>query len=192
MNREELKELGLTEEQIETVMASHGKAIGQHKKEVEDLKASNTELTGQLKERDTQLTDLKTAAGDNKELQDTIASLEEKNQTIAAEYESKVKEITLNNAIKLALNGKVHDEDITSGLIKQDELVISEDGKIVGLDEQVNNLKESKPFLFKEETPGDQGGTGNNGFKQVGHDHKSGQGTEGADAVSAAFGNIIK
>lgn len=175
----------------EDVIAAVKKALGENYVPRDEFNTKNNEvkeLTNQISDRDKQLTELKSAVGDNQELKDKIVELEESNKTIAADYETKVKEITLNNAIKLALNGKVHDEDITSSLIKQEELVISEDGKIVGLDEQVNNLKESKPFLFIEENANN--GEEQNGFEKIGHDHKGGQGNKGQDQISAAFGNV--
>lgn len=53
--------------------------------------------------------------------------------------------------MKLAVNGKAHDEELVAGLIDRDKLVISEDGKVAGLEEQVKSLQETKPFLFKSE-----------------------------------------
>jgi len=93
----------------------------------------------------------------------------------------------LNSAIKLSLAGKVHDEDIVANLIKKDNLVLNEDGKVIGLDEQIASLKESKAFLFKTEG-GDQ--QQQPGFK-VGNlppDNQQALDT----AISAAFGNTSK
>ena len=41
--------------------------------------------------------------------------------------------------------------DIVESLIKKDQLVYGEDGKVAGLSEQVKTLKKEKPFLFKME-----------------------------------------
>ena len=38
-----------------------------------------------------------------------------------------------------------------AGLIDKTKLILSEDGKITGLDEQVKSLEENKAFLFKSE-----------------------------------------
>lgn len=49
MNREELKELGLTDEQIESVMKSHGKAIQSAKPtDYDELKEASTKFEQQL------------------------------------------------------------------------------------------------------------------------------------------------
>ncbi|MGI6302244.1 MAG: phage scaffolding protein [Verrucomicrobiota bacterium] len=57
----------------------------------------------------------------------------------------------LTNAIKLAIAGKVHDEGLVTSLFDKSKLILSEDGKIAGLDEQLKNLNDTKKFLFKEE-----------------------------------------
>lgn len=146
------------------------------------LAATKTKLEDDIKERDTQLEDLKKV--DATGLQEEITRLQGENQTVKDDYEKELKDLQLTNAIKLALNGKVHDEDIASQLIKRDELVISEDGKIVGLDEQLATLQESKAFLFKT----DEGEGQDEGGFQIGNPKPQNPGAMD-DAISAAFGN---
>lgn len=149
------------------------------------LAATKTKLEDDIKERDTQLEDLKKV--DATGLQEEITRLQGENQTVKDDYEKELKDLQLTNAIKLALNGKVHDEDIASQLIKKDELVISEDGKIVGLDEQLATLQESKAFLFKT----DEGEGQEEGGFQIGNPKPQNPGATD-DAISAAFGNTEK
>ena len=35
--------------------------------------------------------------------------------------------------------------------VDRKKLILGDDGKVTGLDEQIKSLKESKPFLFKQE-----------------------------------------
>ncbi len=125
-------------------------------------------LQDQVKERDNQLNALKDV--NPEELKQEIAELQKANKTKDTEHAAELKDLQLTSAIKLALNGQVHDDEIASGLIDKEKLVISDDGKIVGLDEQVTTLKESKPFLFKAE---DEGEPGNPNFS-VGEHQRSG------------------
>jgi hypothetical protein len=82
--------------------------------------------------------------------------------------------------------GKVHDEDLVSGLVDKTKLIIGDDGKIVGLDEQIASLKENKAFLFKSEDETNQQQQ-QAGFK-VGNPHPNNQ--QAIDtAIAAAFGN---
>lgn len=79
-----------------------------------------------------------------------------------------MKELKLSTAIKVALASSVHDVDIVTGLVDKTKLILAEDGKVSGLDEQIKSIKESKAFLFKESDPGKGGsgsGAGARGYK---------------------------
>ena len=109
------------------------------------------QLKVELQERDQQLETLTPLATGNEELMKQIQQLQEANEATKNEFESKVKEVTLNSALKLALNDKVQDYDIVSSLIKKDTIELDENGNLVaGLEEQINSLMEAKPFLFKQ------------------------------------------
>lgn len=188
MKREELKALGLEDAAIDSIMAIHGKDIEANKAKVAQLEEQVNTLNTNITERDTQLETLKKSTGDVESLKAQIASLQETNTTQATEYQNKVKDLQVTSAIKLALNDKVHDTDLVSGLLAKDKLIVQEDGSILGLDEQVNNLKTSKAFLFKAETP-EAGSEGGAGFK-VGNPGGKDLGASGIDAaIAAAFGN---
>ena len=153
------------------------------------LAETKTKLEKDIETRDTQLEELKKV--DAEGLQKQIETLQEENKTSKENYDKELKDLQLTNAVKLALNGKVHDEDLASQLIKKEELILSEDGKVVGLDAQITSLKESKAFLFKEED------TNNNqqqqsGFQKIGNAGTGGNQGTADDAIAAAFGNTEK
>lgn len=174
MNREELKALGLTDEQVNAVMASHGKVINTTKEQLDTVTTERDNLKEQIVERDTQLEELGKKVKNNEELTKEIDRLKEDNQKSKEQYESNLKEIATKNAIKLALKDKVHDEDLVSSLIDKEKLVVDGE-KIVGLDDQIKDLQESKAFLFKQEEPKDPkpSFTTGNHQKGVGIDKKS-------------------
>ena len=62
-----------------------------------------------------------------------------------------MKDLKLSTAIKLALGDSAQDADLVAGLFDKSKLIMSDDGKITGLDEQMKALKKEKAFLFKEE-----------------------------------------
>ena len=155
------------------------------KEQYNALAETRKKLEEDLETRDEQLEKLKGIDLDG--LKEQIETLQKENQTAKETYEKELKEIQLNNAIKLAINGRVHDEDIVSQLIKKDELVLSEDGKVVGLDEQINSLKETKGFLFIEEKQDEQ--EEQPGFQKVGNEQPNNPQAMD-DAIAAAFGNL--
>lgn len=158
------------------------------KEQYNTLAETKTKLENDIKERDKQLEDLKKvdAAG----LQAEIERLQGENKIAKEKYEAEIKDLTLTNAIKLALNGKVHDESIVSGLVDKTKLIISDDGKIVGLEDQIASLKESKAFLFKEENQ-NQNNNPKAGFQKVGNPPPNDPAAMDA-AIAAAFGNTTE
>jgi len=186
MKREELKALGLTDEQINEVMKVNGTDIEAVKGKTSELETQLATLKTTVAERDTQLETLKKSTGDVDSLKAQITTLQETNTTQATEYQTKMKDLQVSNAIKMALTGKVHDADLVAGLVAKDKLVVNDDGSIIGLDDQIKTLQESKKFLFVPEDTGNQGGTG---FK-VGNASNENQNPNAAldAAVNAAFG----
>lgn len=153
MTKEQLIALGLTEEQAtKAADASQEELKGYVPKiRFDEVNETNKQLKITAKEHETQLETLKKSAGDNEALKTQIATLQTDNAKKDQEYQDKIKEMALSNAIKLAITGKVHDEDLAAGLFDKTKLILGNDGKVTGLDEQMKTLKETKAFLFKPE-----------------------------------------
>lgn len=84
-----------------------------------------------------------------------------------ADKETEMKAIRKSNAIKLEVL-KANPNDVADILphLKDDTITIGEDGTITGLKEQLEALKESKAYLFKEIDPAGTGGSIGGGEKQ--------------------------
>lgn len=174
MKTEFLKSLGLNEEQIKSIMAENGKDIEAEK---EKAKAVSTELDStkiQLAESNKTIADLKKNNGDNEALQAKVKEYEDTIKNQKADYEAKVRDLTLDSAIEKALTlSKAKHTDLLSGSIDRDKLVIGEDGKVTGLDEQIKGLKESYKDLFDEKISGntpvnpEKGSLGNNTYEAL-------------------------
>lgn len=115
-----------------------------------EVATAKSNLETQIKERDKQLEMLKKTAGDKEKLEATIKQLQEDNKSAKTKYETDLKNLRIDSAVKLKLSGTAQDVDIVAGLIDKTKLIVSDDGTVAGLDEQINPLKQSKPFLFKE------------------------------------------
>ena len=147
MKREFLEGLGLSKEVIDQVMDENGKDINKTKGDYEDVKAQLETANNTIKERDTQIEGLKKVDGEA--LQAEITKLQNENKDAASKYENDLKELKLNNAIKLAINDKVFNEDMAANLFDKSKLVLGDDGKVIGIDEQLENIKKDNAFLFK-------------------------------------------
>ena len=148
------------------------------------LAGTKKKLEDDISERDRQLEELKKVDADG--LKAEIERLQGENKAAKEKYEAELKDLQLSSAIKLAVAGKVHDEDLVSGLVDKSKLIIGEDGKVVGLDEQITSLKESKGFLFKEDKQDDDQKPG---FQKIGNDGSNNNDSSIDAAIAAAFGN---
>lgn len=153
-----LKEAKITDGKLDisALMAAVKKEFPNHavpKQDFNEAIEAKKKLETDIKTRDTQLEALKKETGNAEELQEQIKKLQEQNKQAQKKYDADMKELRLDNAIKVALAGKVHDEDITVGLVDKEKIILGKDGSITGLDEQIKALQESKPFLFKNSTP---------------------------------------
>ena len=148
MKREFLKELGLDKEQIDKIMEENGKDINATK---DDAKK---ELDDKDKEIETLTTQSKDLQKDLKKYQDMNIDDIKKN---ADEWENKFndtqKELAdfKNNSLleKELLGANAHDIEMLGKAINHD-LLKFENGKVIGLDEQLKELQKEKAFLFKK------------------------------------------
>lgn len=152
MKRKFLEDMGLTKEQVDSIMAENDTDVVAAKGENDGIKQQLESMELQIKDRDKQLETLKKASGDSEALQKQIEELQAENKTAKEKYASDMKELKLAAAVKLAVANTAHDADLVAGLVDRSKLILSDDGKVSGLDEQVKALKESKAFLFKEDS----------------------------------------
>lgn len=135
-----------------------------------EQKCSQLETT--VNDYKSQLDTLKATAGDNEKLKNQIANLQAQNQQKDAEHQKELKDLKLTNAIKMAISASAQDSELVAGLVDRSKLILGDDGKVTGLDEQVKSLKENKPFLFKAEQK--QGGK--KGFFPLGKEQQDNRG----------------
>lgn len=151
MNKDELLELGLSEELADKVLGKYEKMIPYNRfKEV--IEEKNT-YKAQLEERDTQLKELAKSNKDNENLQIQIKTLQETNKKQTEEYEANLSKIKLDNIIDLELTkAGVHSVKSARAELELDKLSLK-DGVVDGLLGQIETLKKEKEFLFKTTEP---------------------------------------
>lgn len=85
-------------------------------------------------------------ADDVKNAQTTIANLQ-------ATHDAEIKKIRKNTALRMALNGKVHDPSDIIGLLDLDKIDVDDTGSLkTDLEGLLKPIKETKAYLFKEES----------------------------------------
>lgn len=172
MTREELKTLGLTDEQIEKVAEDYGKNYvtkNQFNTKNEELKQAKESLTTMQSDIET----LKKANADNAELSKQIDKLNAAQLKREAEYTAQIQKMELDGIVeRTLLSSKVKNAKAVRALLDLEDAKVK-DGAIKGLDDQLTKLKESDPYLFESEskpsgvTPGEpHGGQGYTGITQ--------------------------
>ena len=176
MNREQLRALGLTEEQIDAVVADHGRVV-------QGVQTRLTAAENRASELETQLEE----ATNNEELQ-TLTQRAETAESQVSELQGQLNQITIDNLVNTALT-EAGATDLEYARFKLGEVELSEDGKsIADMDNRIKDLKEAIPNYFKEAEP-DEGGNEPpsdplNGFKPLNPDPGNGKQSQ-PDATQA-------
>ena len=161
MNREQLRVFGLNEEQIDAVMADHGRAVQSVQTRLTAAENRATELETQLEN-----------ATNNDEIQ-TLTQRAEQAETQATELQGQLNQITIDNLVNEALT-TAGATDLEYARFKLGEVELSEDGKsIADLENKVKDLQTQIPTYFQTTDPKENEGDNTppvdplNGFKQV-------------------------
>lgn len=137
MNIEDLKKLGISEDAAKKILAMHEEAISAEKKKLSDKEAELEMAAEKIRE-------LTEGNADTESLRNELAAANKK-------YNEDTSAMKLENAIALALvDCGAIDRDIVSSLIDRSALKL-ENGRLMGLDEQLEKFRTEKAFLFGEE-----------------------------------------
>lgn len=152
MKKEEFVAIGIEEKLAEKAAEASKKELSGFvpKDRFDEVNESKKQLETSLKDYETQMETLKATTGDSESLKKQISELQEQNKKKDEEHKQQMNDLRMTNAIKLAISESAQDSDLVAGLIDKEKLILGDDGKVTGLDEQIKSLKESKSFLFKE------------------------------------------
>ncbi|MGQ5708820.1 phage scaffolding protein [Lactobacillus sp. PSON] len=153
MKRNQLKELGLTDEQINQVMDLNGKDINSVKEEVSTLTTANENFKSQIAERDKDLKNLRSQVKDNEDLSNQFKELQGKYKNDTTKLTNELNQTKLNNAVdrKLSANN-VRNVKAVKALLNMDSVKLDDNGNLSGLDDQIKTIKQSDSYLFNEGT----------------------------------------
>lgn len=172
MERKFLEDLGIEKEKVDKIMAENGK-------DVEAQKAKTTTAETNLATANQTITSLQEAAKkfdgvDVEKLKKDFTDLQTK-------YTTDTAAIKLGNAVELALrDAKVKNAKPVKAML--DMTIVKMDGdKILGLTEQLDNLRKSDAYLFEptDDGKGGNGGSGGNSGGGTGGAHVDSGGNHG-------------
>ena len=152
MTKEQLIEMGITAEIADKVIAANQEQLKGFipKDRFDQVNNEKNDYKAQMLDRDKQLETLKKGAKDNEELTKKIEELQNANQTAKADYDKKIMDIQIDNAVDSALrNAKAKNTIAAKAFIDRSKLKL-EGEKILGLDEQIKAITEGEEtkFLF--------------------------------------------
>ena len=159
ISRDKLLKIGLSNEQMEKIIALHGADIEELKaksdelinSKTEELKKANESLESQIAERDKDLKTLKKQAGDNEELTNQFKELQNKYKQDTENLTKELQQTKLNSAVDSALvKAKVRNSKAAKALLNMDEVKLNDKGELEGLNDQISSLQKTDGYLFDQ------------------------------------------
>jgi hypothetical protein len=151
--KELLKKAGIPEDKLDSTITDINKELPKHfipKDKYNEVAEAKKKLEADLAARDTQLEELKKAAGTSEELKAQIEQLQAENQKAAEEWQAKMAQMQLDFAIDKALTAaKAKNAKAVKALLDMDKVKLDGD-QLLGLDDQLKAIKESDAYLFGE------------------------------------------
>ena len=153
LKRDMLVEAGIEDKAvIDSLMNAYGSGIENAKAQAKsELQAENDSLKQQLEQQSQALSDLQAKEGASEEVKQQLTDLQAKFEAYKTDSEANLAKVTKSNAIRLALKDvDAHNSDDLAKFINFDEIELDEAGK-PKLDKVIKGLKETSPYLFKQE-----------------------------------------
>ena len=155
LKREMLVDAGITDNSVlDNIMQAYGAGIENAKAQAKsEVQAENDTLKQQLEQQNQAIKDLQDKEGASDELKQQLADIQTQFDQYKTDSETKLAQVTKTNAVALALKdvGAYNSEDLMK-FIDLDKIELGEDGKPI-LEDTINNLKESSPYLFQSGDP---------------------------------------
>lgn len=149
MKTEELQKQGLTEEQITYVMAENGKDIKKAQKQADDLTADRD--AWKVKAEAAEETLAKFEGIDPDKIKSELETWKKRAEDVEIDYRAKLEERDFNDVLKSELDGIKFSSNAARKAIEAEIRAAGlkvKDGKILGLNDLITQLKESDTDAF--------------------------------------------
>ena len=151
MNTETLQGIGLNDEQIRSVMAEYGKEINPLKQAQANAEQERDSLKSQLEDVNGQLSEAQKNSKKGSELQGQLKDLQKQFEDSKAKAEEQLQATKKDYEIAAALSkaGAKNDKAVKA-LLDTEKVNFDDNGKLIGLSEQLEAVKKDNDFLFAD------------------------------------------
>lgn len=157
MKKEDFVKLGISEENAKKLEAAWTDELKGYipKARFDEVNGEKKRLEAAVAERDEQLEALKNSTGNVEAMKKEIAELQASNTEKDKAHAVEIKQMKLDAAVESALVGaKAKNTVAVKALLKDlDKAQFGEDGKVIGLSDQIAALQKSDAYLFEAKEP---------------------------------------
>ena len=151
MKTETLQGIGLNDEQIRSVMAEFGNEINPLKQAQTTAEQERNSLKAQLDEVNGQLKEAQKKAEKGSDLQSQLKDLQKQLDESKANADKQLQATKKDYEISAALSqAGAKNEKAVKALLDTEKVNFDDNGKLIGLSEQLEAVKKDNDFLFAE------------------------------------------
>ncbi|CEK30263.1 phage minor structural GP20 [[Clostridium] sordellii] len=151
-----LKKYELDENKIKSIVKAMSKEkifITTHEnidERYKKLKSQRDDLENQIKASSNTIKNLKKNNVDDEQLQRIIKKHEDTIKTLKEDSQKKIRSLTIDSAINnLLTKSKAKHSDLLATKFDREKIEIDDQGNVIGLDEQLNDLKKTYKDMFE-------------------------------------------
>lgn len=156
MKREDLKKLlgdGATDETIDAIMKLHGTGVEEIKTKLTNAETERDQFKAQAETANQQIESFK-GMKKPEEVEAAVTEWKTKYEQAQEEAKNQLAQVKFDHALESALTGaKAKNVKAVQALLSKDNLKLTDDGKILGLDDQLKAIKEQNDYLFESDKP---------------------------------------
>lgn len=162
--RDDLREIGIDEESLEKVMTLHGQEVqglndkvSQKESKLNELQSTVDSYKEDNKQKDNELKDLQEKAKNGDDLQQTISDLRQANEDREKERQKEINDLKFNHNLENKLRdvGARNVKAVRALLDSENLKFNDEENEVIGLQDQLEKLRESDSYLFTDSTNSD-------------------------------------
>ena len=199
-SRDELKNIGVSDEHIDSVMSLYGKnvqslkdSVDEEKRKAEENKKEVESYRKRINEQNDELDNLKEKVGKGENLEEQINALKQANKEKDQQHIDEMNEVKLQYEIDKELNSAgAKNTTAVMALVNRDNISFDSEKGLRGLKEQLDDLKKNESYLFVSDNNGE--GNSNNADSQsdsnnnMNYSAGNGKGNNGSEADANALG----